>query len=63
MATHLYHIAQEAVNNAIKHGRSRPDRALAATGKTGSGILMVEDDGVGLPDSARPSTPGWACAS
>ena len=23
MATHLYHIAQEAVNNAIKHGRTR----------------------------------------
>ena len=23
MATHLYHIAQEAVNNAIKHGRPR----------------------------------------
>ena len=23
MATHLYHIAQEAVNNAIKHGHAR----------------------------------------
>ena len=23
MATHLYHIAQEAVNNAIKHGRAK----------------------------------------
>ena len=23
MATHLYHIAQEAVNNAIKHGHAQ----------------------------------------
>ena len=35
VATHLYHIAQEAVNNAIKHGRSESHRALARPGRRG----------------------------
>ncbi len=48
-ATHLYHIAQEAVNNAIKHGG--PEHivlTLAREGTTGS--LTVEDDGTGMPE-------------
>jgi PAS domain S-box-containing protein len=56
MATHLYHIAQEAVNNAIKHGHPRNIRIqLAAEEKWGS--LLVTDDGVGIPEP-RGSTPG-----
>jgi len=49
VATHLYHIAQEAVNNAIKHGA--PEHimlTLARDGDTGS--LTVEDDGIGVPE-------------
>lgn len=47
-ATHLYRIAQEAVNNAIKHGRARRIRiSLAARGDRR--ILAIEDDGCGLP--------------
>jgi PAS domain S-box-containing protein len=49
LATHLYHIAQEGVNNAIKHGG--PEHivlTLAREGETGS--LSIEDDGTGLPE-------------
>ena len=49
MATHLYHIAQEAVNNALKHGAPEHiELTLAREGGTGS--LIVEDDGIGLPE-------------
>ncbi len=46
-ATHLYRIAQEAVTNAIKHGRaSTIEMKLSNTnGKT---LLEVSDDGVGF---------------
>ncbi len=58
VATHLYHIAQEAVNNAIKHGRAAriivlltagADRALLAVEDNGEGILKSRDNpGMGL---------------
>ena len=48
VAIHLYRIAQEAVNNALKHGRARRiDISLAA--KDHSVILAVNDNGVGIP--------------
>jgi PAS domain S-box-containing protein len=47
VATHLYHITQEAVNNAIKHGRARHIViALGASG--GRAVLTINDDGSGL---------------
>jgi two-component system CheB/CheR fusion protein len=53
VATHLYRIAQEAVANALKHGRpSRVQIVLAATAKRI--VLTVKDDGLGFP--AVPST-------
>jgi len=52
IATHLYHIAQEAVNNALKHGHPR-HIAIRLAGGEGP-FLSVEDDGVGLPES-RPA--------
>jgi PAS domain S-box-containing protein len=47
-ATHLYRIAQEAVNNALKHGRaSRVDLTLAGTG---AGVeLSIANNGRALP--------------
>lgn len=49
VSTHLYHIAQEAVNNAIKHGRPRNIvLRLSSGGEAGS--LQIEDDGTGIPD-------------
>jgi PAS domain S-box-containing protein len=55
-ATHLYHIAQEAVTNAIRH--ARPTRLLVTLSRTaGLGVLMIEDDGIG-PPSAPPGHGG-----
>jgi signal transduction histidine kinase len=48
-ATHLYRIAQEAVNNAIHHGKPRQIVISLGTRK-GTVELTVEDDGAGLPD-------------
>jgi PAS domain S-box-containing protein len=50
MATHLYHIAQEAVNNAIKHGE--PRRVLIQlTAEQGRGKLLIKDDGKGIAEN------------
>ena len=54
VAMHLYRIAQEAVNNAVKHGKARTiEIAMAANG--GHPTLTVKDDGVGLPDDSEHS--------
>jgi signal transduction histidine kinase len=46
---HLYRIAQEAVSNAIKHGKAR--NVIIQLEALENGIaLTVKDDGVGLPD-------------
>jgi PAS domain S-box-containing protein len=51
-ATHLYRIAQEAVHNAIRHGRAKSIRiGLAAS--DGLVRLQIEDDGRGVRRSAR----------
>jgi PAS domain S-box-containing protein len=50
MATHLYHIAQEAVNNAIKHGRPRNIRILLFA-DNGWGTLQINDDGTGIQEN------------
>jgi PAS domain S-box-containing protein len=46
-ATHLYHIAQEAVNNAIKHGRPR-NVMIRLTEENRRGTLAIRDDGTGF---------------
>ncbi|HWX23058.1 MAG TPA: sensor histidine kinase [Candidatus Binatia bacterium] len=49
-ATHLYRIAQEAVRNAIRHGK--PKRiGINLAERDGRILLTVEDDGVGLPET------------
>jgi PAS domain S-box-containing protein len=55
VATHLYHITQEAVNNAIKHGRATRITILVSVGSNRV-LLAVEDNGSGLPES--PENPG-----
>ena len=45
---HLYRIAQEAVSNAVTHGRAQ--RIEISLGmKDGEGLLRIRDDGVGMP--------------
>jgi PAS domain S-box-containing protein len=50
MATHLYHIAQEAVNNAIKHGDARKI-SIELTADQGRGTLVVKDNGKGIEEN------------
>ena len=49
LATHLFRIAQEAVSNALRHGRARHVR-IALRGEPDALTLSVEDDGVGIPN-------------
>lgn len=49
-STHLYRIAQEALNNAVKHGQAREVSIhLEATGPNAI-ELSISDDGVGFPE-------------
>jgi PAS domain S-box-containing protein len=52
VATHLYHIAQEAVHNAIKHGKAKNIR-IGLAARNDEGFLTVKDDGLGI--SAIPA--------
>jgi PAS domain S-box-containing protein len=56
VANHLYRIAQEAVHNAIKHGKAR-NIVIGLRAATDSGALTVKDDGTGIVDPAG-STSG-----
>ncbi len=54
-ATHLYRIAQEAVNNAVKYSRAKSMRiSFACSGDHIS--LTVADDGIGIPEQAQGNT-------
>ena len=54
MATHLYHIAQEAVNNAIKHGEASKILIQLIAGPD-RGRLVVKDDGKGIAEGVADS--------
>ncbi|HMD19236.1 MAG TPA: PAS domain S-box protein [Alloacidobacterium sp.] len=56
MATHLYHIAQEAVNNAIKHGEAK-EILIELVAEEGRGRLTIKDNGKGMMEN-RASTHG-----
>ena len=57
VATHLYRIAQEAVNNAVKHARA--DRIEIALAQDDAGIrLTISDDGRGLPGGLKEADNG-----
>jgi signal transduction histidine kinase len=53
-ATHLYRIAQEAVTNAVRHGKAKRI-VISLTERGGTITLTVEDDGIGLPDTRQES--------
>jgi PAS domain S-box-containing protein len=55
-ASNLYHIAQEAVSNAIKHGKAASIQIQARVRST-SGVLSVRDNGCGISPLPRES-PG-----
>jgi two-component system sensor kinase FixL len=49
IATHLYRIAQEAINNALKHGQAKTIRVQLVEDR-GALELRVEDNGKGFKD-------------
>lgn len=50
-ATHLYRIAQEAINNAIRHGKAKTI-IITLHKKGDDACLTVNDNGVGFPKTA-----------
>ncbi|MBB5341339.1 PAS domain-containing sensor histidine kinase [Tunturiibacter gelidoferens] len=54
MATHLYHIAQESVNNALKHGRARKI-LIRLSAENDRGTLSIRDDGAGIEERRENS--------
>ncbi len=55
VATHLYRMAQEAVNNALKHGRARKIRITLTDQRNGM-ELSVENNGLALAPDHRATT-------
>ena len=51
VAQHLFHIAQEAVNNAVKHAHAK-QIVIRLSAAPAMVSLMVRDDGAGLPANA-----------
>lgn len=60
VATHLYRIAQEAINNATRHGKAKNITVALETVEDGV-LLRVADDGSGI-SSAPPSNNGIGMA-
>lgn len=52
--THLYRIAQEAVNNAVAHGLTKRIK-ISLSVKDGEGLLRIRDYGVGMPEKPSDS--------
>jgi PAS domain S-box-containing protein len=57
-ATHLYRIAQEAANNAIKHGKAKKIVIQLRRSENGAGSLIVSDNGGGLKPTPKKSGMG-----
>jgi PAS domain S-box-containing protein len=55
LANHLYRIAQEAVRNAVRHGKARSIRLHLGTTRA-KVKLSIADDGIGMPTDALDST-------
>jgi len=49
MSTHLYRIAQEAVNNAMRHGHAT-EIVITLSAGNGQGTLVIEDNGPGIAE-------------
>lgn len=52
-ATHLYRVAQEAINNAARHGKAK-NIAISLDAAADLMTLRVQDDGTGMAASATP---------
>lgn len=57
VATHLYRIAQEAVSNAVKHGKAK-EIEISLSEQAGQIVLTVTDNGRGFAATPNPSGMG-----
>ncbi|UCF15630.1 MAG: GAF domain-containing protein [Phycisphaerales bacterium] len=57
IATHLYRITQEAITNAIKHGRAKNIQVEFVSG-AGKSILTIENDGLDFPEKIEAKNSG-----
>jgi two-component system sensor kinase FixL len=57
VAAHLFRIAQEAINNAVKHGKARTIR-VALSGAPDRLTLRIEDNGSGFDPGSRRRRSG-----
>jgi two-component system CheB/CheR fusion protein len=55
VANHIYYIAQEAIVNAVKHGKAERIEVGLVGANGGGCILTVRDNGVGLNSGVAPS--------
>lgn len=58
LAYHLYRIAQECTNNALKHSRAKSVTISLSARDGGAVLLEVADDGIGMSEQALRSSPG-----
>lgn len=58
IALHMYRVAQEAVHNAVRHGKPSRVEITLSTTSSGTTRLDVVDDGIGLPDNVVRSAGG-----
>ena len=58
VATHLYYIAREAVNNAIKHGHAR-QIVIRLAADQNQGALTITDDGSRNLRTSPRATQEW----
>jgi len=54
VALHLYYIAQEAILNAVKHGKARLIQVRLAAANGDGGVLTVRNDGAPLTPLSTP---------
>ena len=57
IATHIYYIVNEAVHNAVKHGRAK-NIAISFVHEASFLSVKIIDDGEGLPDNPNPKGLG-----
>jgi signal transduction histidine kinase len=55
VSSHLYRIAQEAITNALRHGKAKEIKISLQSGKNHS-ILQVENDGQPFPNKITPGS-------
>jgi len=57
VATHLYRITQEAITNAIKHGKAKNIRIDLAS-KANDAVLTITNDGLAFPEQSEARGTG-----